>query len=375
MNKLSETKRRIESIQVIRAIAFILIFLSHVELISTGPIGVSLFLVLSGFCMTYAYLDRSEKTPAPSLGNNLKFTWRKLKKLYPLHVVTLLFVALIVFGGMVLHHASGKELAEQGAYFAANALLLQSWIPWRDGYFSFNAVSWYLSTTAFSYFLFPWVFQAIQSKDHKRIGGIACFTLTWMIFIAVILGIGNQIWGWTNGFLKWVSYISPFYRAGDFIIGLVAGYLFINFNNNWKRVQYTAAELFVIILMLIQVVLYDKGSIHGTNWTLTLFWLPTSILFIFLFAVQKGAVSQMLTKSKVLIWIGDISAEAFLIHQISIKAAEAIIKNKWVVAFIAFAATLVGTVIWRRIYSRYIGATDGDGNVCFIENLSEDINP
>lgn len=331
-----------------------MIFLSHVELVATGPIGVSLFLLLSGFCMTYAYLGRPEKTPEPSLGNNLKFAWRKLKNLYPLHVVTLLFVALIVFGGMVLHHASGKELAEQGAYFVANALLLQSWIPWRDGYFSFNAVSWYLSTTAFSYFLFPWVFQAIQSRDHKRISKLACFTLTGMISIAVVLGLGNRIWGWTNGFLKWVSYISPFYRAGDFIVGLVVGYLFINFKNSWRSVQYTAAELFVILLMLIQVVLYANGAIHGTNWTLTLFWLPTSILFIFLFAVQKGVVSQMLTKSKVLIWIGDISAEAFLIHQICIKAAEVLTKNKWVVAVIAFAATLLGTVIWRRICKRQI---------------------
>ena len=37
----------------------------------------SLFLVLSGFYMTYAYLDRPEKIPRLSLVNNLKFAWGK----------------------------------------------------------------------------------------------------------------------------------------------------------------------------------------------------------------------------------------------------------------------------------------------------------
>ena len=191
---MGKEKPRIESIQIIRAIAFILIFLSHVGLISTGPIGVSLFLVLSGFCMTYAYLDRPEKTPIPNLRNNLRFAWGKVKKLYPLHVITLLFVALIIFGELILHKGSGTEIPEQGGYFIANALLLQSWIPWRDGYFSFNAVSWYLSTSAFSYFVFLWVFRIIQSKDKKRIARLAGTTLTLMVLVAIILGIGKNIW-------------------------------------------------------------------------------------------------------------------------------------------------------------------------------------
>ena len=198
---MNRVKQRLESIQVIRAVAFILIFLSHVELTSTGGIGVSLFLVLSGFCMTYAYLDRPEKTPSPSIRNNLKFAWGKIKKLYPLHVVTLLFVALVIFGGLILHRGSVKEIAEQGGYFIANTLLLQSWIPWRDGYFSYNAVSWYLSTIAFSYFLFPVIFKVIQSKDKKRIVELAGFILGLMILISIILGIGKNNWGWTNTFL------------------------------------------------------------------------------------------------------------------------------------------------------------------------------
>lgn len=348
-------KQRLSSLQVIRAIAFILIFLSHVELISTGPIGVSLFLVLSGFCMTYAYLDRPDKTPKAGFVNNIKFAYGKVKKLYPLHVVTLLFVALIIFGGLILHKAPEKEIAEQGAYFAANGLLLQSWIPWRDGYFSFNAVSWYLSTTAFSYFLFPWVFREIQSKDKKRIIRLTAIALGLMVGIAIILGMGHRNLGWTNALLKWVVYICPLYRTGDFIIGLVAGYMYIcmyNTQNLWGEVWHTAAEIVIMVLMTIQVMIYSSGTVHAINWMLTLFWLPTSIFCVYLFAENKGAVSRVLSKNKVLIWIGNISGEAFLIHQICIKAAEYITKDKWIVAVIAFSATLICTVIWRWIEQR-----------------------
>ena len=73
---MSKGQKRLASIQVIRAIAFIFIFLSHVELIPTGGIGVSLFLVLSGFCMTFSYLDKTEKTPVPCIMNNMRYNRR-----------------------------------------------------------------------------------------------------------------------------------------------------------------------------------------------------------------------------------------------------------------------------------------------------------
>lgn len=223
---------RLQSLQAVRGLAFIMIFLSHVELTATGPMGVSIFLVLSGFCMTYAYLDKPEKTPTPGFVNNLKFSWKKVKKLYPLHIVTLLFIAFIVFAELALHKASGEELLQQTGYFIANGLLIQSWISWREGYFSFNAVSWYLSTATFSYFLFPWIFRIIQSKDKKRITRFVGFMIGLMVVIAIILGIGREYCGLTRDIIKWGVYICPLYRAGDFILGLVIGYFFVTIKNS-----------------------------------------------------------------------------------------------------------------------------------------------
>ena len=104
--------------------------------------------------------------------------------------------------------------------------------------------------------------------------------------------------------------------------------------------------------MLAQVIIYDSDMSRATNWTLTLFWLPTSILCVYLFAVNKGLISKVLSKSKVLVLIGNISGEAFLIHQICIKATEYLTKNKWIVAVVAFVVTLIATVVWRWLYSK-----------------------
>lgn len=104
--------------------------------------------------------------------------------------------------------------------------------------------------------------------------------------------------------------------------------------------------------MVVQVIIYSFGINNASNWMYSLFWLPTSIICVYLFAVKKGLVSRMLSKSKILVWIGNISGEAFLIHQICIKAMEYITKNKWVVAIIAFTMTLLVTVVWRWLYNK-----------------------
>ena len=273
-------------------------------------------------------------------------------------------MALVVFGKLILHKGAGKEIAEQVTYFIANALLLQSWIPWRDGYFSFNAVSWYLSTTAFSYFLFPWIFEAIQSKDKKRKIRLVASTLGSMVIVAIILGIGKQNFGWTKAIIKYIVYICPLYRAGDFIIGLTVGYIFVSAKNVRRKGLHTTIQILVIVLMTVQVFIYSSGISNAINWMLSLFWLPTSVMCVYLFAVNKGAFSKILSKSKVIIWIGNISGEAFLIHQICIKAAECVMRNKWIVAAVSFVATLICTVIWRYLYSMFMQKTSRKKRQC-----------
>jgi peptidoglycan/LPS O-acetylase OafA/YrhL len=349
---LIKEKNKLSSIQVIRAIAFILIFISHVEIIDTGPVAVSLFLVISGFCMTYSYLDRPDKLPESSFVKNLKFAWSKVKKLYLLHLVTLGSVAVIVFAGIIVHKDSIQKLFEQLFYFLFNIFLLQSWIPWRDGYFSFNAVAWYLSTSIFSYFMFPWIFKIIQSKNKKRMVILTTSVIVLMVAISIILEICHAFFNCPNLILKYITYIFPIYRLGDFIIGLVAGYFFVSNKRSSSKKTYTCFEIIIILIMITQIYTYCAGWINAAGFKYSLFWLPASVFCIYVFACNIGAVSGFLSKLKPLVWLGNISAEAFLIHHICIKAAEYVSKNKLIVAAIAFPLTLLASFIWRWFYRK-----------------------
>ena len=302
--------------------------------------------------MYVIFLDRPDKLKKSSITNNFAFAWKKIKKLYPLHVVTLLVVALAVFAKCLFKGGIDKAFFEQIGYFVANSLLIQSWIPWRDGYYSFNAVSWYLSTSVFSYFAFPWIFRIIQSKNKKRIALLLCVSLGLMVAVSIVLGIGYHFLGWQDAVLKYITYISPVYRLGDFIVGLVAGYFFVSNRKKANSKLYTVIEILIVVILIVQIYLYDGGLFKASYLKFSLFWLPASVLLVYFYACNNGLVSRLLSKCKVLVWLGNISAEAFLIHQICIKAAEYVTKNKVIIALIAFPLTILGTVIWRFIYPK-----------------------
>lgn len=80
----------IKSLQGLRAIAMISIFLFHAGLLPNGIFPVTLFFLLSGFFMYYKHNNISEEL---SIINSIKFGVNKIKKLYPMHIAT--FVASI----------------------------------------------------------------------------------------------------------------------------------------------------------------------------------------------------------------------------------------------------------------------------------------
>ena len=50
----------------------------------------------------------------------------------------------------------------------SNIVLLQSWVPKSEFYWSFNAVSWYLSLQLAMYFAFPYIRKMINRNANKK---------------------------------------------------------------------------------------------------------------------------------------------------------------------------------------------------------------
>lgn len=138
--------RWIGALQGLRAIAFLAIFLSHSGI---GPFGcfgawgVSLFLMMSGFLMSYRYLQKSN---TPTFG--FSFVWSKLKKLYPLHIIMMIaklpFAFVYLFRGWI-------SLALLLVAICLNVTLLQIWIPNESLYTLLNGPSWFMCVIALAY--------------------------------------------------------------------------------------------------------------------------------------------------------------------------------------------------------------------------------
>ncbi|MDJ1159236.1 acyltransferase [Chelatococcus sp. SYSU_G07232] len=109
---------------------------------------VDFFFIISGFVIMTAYAER-----ATTLRGYGDFLWRRLARIYPLHVVTaLLFAAMgaaATHAGIVINHAEQYDLAS----LPWNLALLHAW--GTVGGLTFNGPSWSISAEFFVYLLFP----------------------------------------------------------------------------------------------------------------------------------------------------------------------------------------------------------------------------
>lgn len=329
---------KIVSLQVVRALAFLGIFLSHCSVIELGAWGVSLFFILSGFLMVYSYHNRTLDT---SVRSCVKFSIGKIEKLYWLHILMMLAALPYLVKALILDFSPMSAVACIGEIIL-NVLLLQAWSPSKEVYFSLNGVAWYLSVCLFLYFCFPIIFNYIKGLSSKKSFAIAARVYTIQILIGALSQFVDISIPYFNNFSEfWVTYIFPLFRLGDFMIGCCLGNIFLNTKLNFGTVSSTLFEMAAFIGIFVANYISLMG-ITGINWFINnMIFTPTSVCIILLFASKKGLVSRLLT-CRPLIYIGNISSYAFLIHQIVIRY------------IVTFSKILVGHVISKSILS--IGA-------------------
>lgn len=91
-----ELVRTVPGLDGVRAIAILLVFAYHGDLIEFGWAGVQLFFVLSGFLITSILLDMKASLPVGEYFK--KFYGRRFLRIFPLYYFYLAFMAVIAYG-------------------------------------------------------------------------------------------------------------------------------------------------------------------------------------------------------------------------------------------------------------------------------------
>lgn len=354
--KVLSGKHRIESMQALRALAFLGIFFSHAGFFVAWPaFGVSIFFVMSGFLMVYTYEDKEFNI---SLYNNIHFSLKKVRLLYPLHIITMFCAVILQVVGIIIDGFTSKSVISLLGKIGLNITLLQTWIPCSRVNVSLNGVAWYLSVTMFLYFTFPWLHKFVkrQSIDFLSMVCMGILLLEVIVCIPFVQFLGND-----SCVYIWFMYCFPVFRLGDFFTGCCLG-KFYNCNKA-TSIKFCKANVIEILSAVVTVSVFvwlkkDYSNIiieAMHNWT-TLY-IPLAAIWVYLFAKREGLITRILS-NRVLIYIGNISSYLFLIHYVVILCINSFARfvdinllgiGKGILVFVELALSILLSISYKKL--------------------------
>ena len=341
-------RKRLNVLQSWRFLAFLTIFIHHcVGMVNINygiaGLGVEFFFVLSGFMMAYNYWDKFDKK------STKKETWdfivKKVKKFYPLLIVTILLKAPVTLYKYYLE-VGGINLEYFGVTISRlipSIFLFQSYIPNEDFYYAFNGVAWFLDVIILCYLFTPRLINRVNKLNSKKLIIImiiiSALKLLYNYFIIPLLG--------KYGF--YASYIFPFYRFFDYLQGLLLGGIFLNLKNaKTSKCKMSILEISILILLILG---YHFRLLQSYKTIQELL----SIAIVLIYAFESGVISKILN-NKILIYLGGISMELYLVHQPIIKYFEFFSDKigNTIVSTIFFIMSFIVSLILAIFLNKYL---------------------
>ena len=347
-------KQKINSLQGLRAVAFLAIFISHSRLGQFGCLGawgVSVFFVLSGFLMIINYYPR-EKQPA----FGWRFSWNKIKLLYPLHLITMLF-------SVVFALLSGLSPKKTALDMVLHSFFLQIWIPNERYYATLNGPSWYLCVSLFCYLCFPLILRffkrQIHTKKHAVHGMLLLFSIELILSGLAFFLHRHDSTAWFN--TQWITYYCPPVRLIDYMLGCFLGafYLFCDQTPLRRKSGFWISCITLVFIILSLYVYYRTEALPPIKSVkYTLLFLPTSLLLIWTLLDPRGFVARLFS-CPILVALGNLSPYTFLIHAVIIKFAYwglpgLAADSASLVVLFSFLVTIGAALLYRQTVNRRI---------------------
>jgi peptidoglycan/LPS O-acetylase OafA/YrhL len=275
-------------------------------LLNSGAQGVDLFFILSGFVLTWNYLERMG--PAWSRRATLHFLWLRLSRVWPVYLVTMHIAALwIIFTlhvGTVPSPAADKLTAIS---YLRQFFMVQLWFePFFDGT-SWDGPAWSISAEWLAYLVFGLAVLIIFRMSLVT----RARSLLLLAFVAtlpptvLLLASGHFYTPWS-----WLPRILCQFVAGALACAAVRRLRLSD------RAQRVAGYLSLLIVAVIVAVLYyyDKNPVAGMvdpGGVVDLLFMPLVVAL----TVGVGSLPRLLS-TRLMVYGGQISFSLYMVHEI-----------------------------------------------------------
>ena len=309
-------KQRIFGLDVLRAMAIIMVVCSHIlwiypksnAFIPTlfelfGFWGVELFFVLSGFLIgSILYtIFVNENFTLKAVFHFLKRRWfRTLPNYY-----------LVLLLNILIAYFLGFSIENMGSYF----LFLQNFASKSPAFFP---ESWSLSIEEFTYLLLPFSLFFVGLSKVKNKSKVFLFVVVALILVFWLNKFYYHSKHTISNLLEWNLNLKSvlIYRIDAILMGVLAAWISLNFSEFWKKSKTIFAFIgFGILFFLMFGILPLDLTIEQNSFFWNVLYLPiTSIAFAFLlpfFSNWKTFTNPILYPIEL---ISKISYSIYLLH-------------------------------------------------------------
>lgn len=275
-------------------------------LLDCGAQGVDLFFILSGFVLTWNYLDRMGQSW--SARTTLRFLWLRLARVWPVYLVTMhLAAGWIIFTRSVGHVPSPAVDQLTATSYLRQLLLVQLWFePYFDGT-SWDGPAWSISAEWLAYLLFGGlilvIFRVVRVSRAR--------VLLWMAIAAslpptlLLLATGEFYTPWS-----WLPRIVMQFTAGAFACAAVRKL------RPTERTRRAFGWLALLIGATIVGSLYyldanPPASVRDAGGLVDVLFVPLVVAL----AVGAGTLPRLLS-ARPMVYCGHISFGLYMVHEL-----------------------------------------------------------
>jgi peptidoglycan/LPS O-acetylase OafA/YrhL len=189
--------------------------------------------------------------------------------------------------------------------FFLSISLQQAWIPAKA--MSFNTPAWSITIEWFFYLCFPFLFNCFYKRPNlKMLTAIVLLVWVFSQYILHYLLDSSYYTGFPSASHSFIHYF-PLLHLNEFLIGNVAGLVFVKYLNGRKK----ANELAIIALLVVAAIaLTYNTTLSFHNGLLMLVFVP----LILLISCNNGPFSK-LSNHKFLVFLGEISFGIYILQK------------------------------------------------------------